>query len=80
MQRADEAEAKAIKTVETWKESPEFDVLAQDAYVVALEELVKHIHRERLDFDAAFLEEALEEQKKGITEAIRGYRSSVVPY
>lgn len=46
---------------------------------MALEELVKHIHRERLDFDAAFLEEALEEQKKGITEAIRGCRSSVVP-
>lgn len=56
-----EAEANTIKAVEIWRESPKFDALAQDAHVVALEELVKHIKRERLDFDAAFLDEALEE-------------------
>lgn len=35
IQRAEEAEAKAIKAVEVWRESFEFDALAQDAYVVA---------------------------------------------
>lgn len=49
--------------METWRRSPEFDTLAQDAYVVALEELIKHIRRERPEFDVAFLEEALEEQR-----------------
>lgn len=35
IQRVEEAEAKAIKAVEVWRESFEFDALAQDAYVVA---------------------------------------------
>lgn len=43
-------------------------MMPQDAYLVALEELVKHIHRERSKFDVAFLEESLEEQ------SCRGYR------
>lgn len=60
IQRADDAKAKAVKAVETWKESPKFDALAQDAYVVALEDLVKHVHKECPDFDAAFLEKALD--------------------
>lgn len=58
-----EAEGKAVKAVNLWRESLEVDALAQDAYMVALEELVKHICRERLEFDDAFLEESLAEQR-----------------
>lgn len=64
MKKADETEAKAIRAVEIWRESPEFDALARDTYVMALEELMKHIRKERLDFNTAFLEESLKEQMK----------------
>lgn len=47
LRRAAEAEEKAIKAVEIWRESSKFDVLVQDAYVWALEEIVKYIHRKR---------------------------------
>lgn len=62
--RAKKVEAKAIRAVEIWRESPKFDALAQDVYVVALEELTKHIRRERLNFDTVFLEKSLEGQKE----------------
>ncbi|CAA3032113.1 Hypothetical predicted protein [Olea europaea subsp. europaea] len=48
IQRTEEAEAKAIKA----------------AYIVALEKLIKHIRRERPNFNAAFLDEALEKKRK----------------
>lgn len=61
--------------MEIWKESLEFDALAQDVYVVAL----KHIRRERPDFDPTFLEKSLEEQRKelqGLSVAV-GVRLSI---
>lgn len=60
----EEAETKAIRAVEIWRSSPEFDALAQDAYVVALKEIVKYICQERPRFDMAFLEGFLEEQRR----------------
>lgn len=62
--RAEEAEVKIDRVVEAWKESSEFDVVAQDLYVVAMEELVGHNRKERPDLDVAFLDEALEGQKE----------------
>lgn len=61
VKKVEEAEAKAIKVVEIWREYLEFDALAQDAYMVALEKIIKRIQKERLEFDVAFLEESLEE-------------------
>lgn len=46
------------------KASHEFDILAQDVYNLALEELAKHIGREKPDIDVYFSVESLEEQKK----------------
>lgn len=48
--------------MEIWRDYHEFDALAKDAYVVALEELIKHIRKERPEFDSTILKEALEEQ------------------
>ncbi|XP_022858471.1 uncharacterized protein LOC111379343 [Olea europaea var. sylvestris] len=62
--RVEEFEAKVDRAVKAWQESSEFDVVAQDVYVVALEELVGHIRNERTDIDVAFLDEALEGQKE----------------
>lgn len=45
--RAEEMDAKVVKVVETWRGSPEFDALAQNAYVVTLEEFIKYVRRER---------------------------------
>lgn len=61
VKKVEEAEAKAIKVVEIWREYLKFDALAQDAYMVALEKIIKRIQKERLEFDVAFLEESLEE-------------------
>lgn len=44
-------------------ESPEFDILAQDVYIVSLEETIKHIQGMLSDFDISFLQEALDEQR-----------------
>lgn len=60
--RAEAIEANAIKAVEIWRDYHEFDALAKDAYVIALEELIKHIRKERPEFDSTILKEALEEQ------------------
>lgn len=49
--------------VANWKNSPAFDSLAQDAYVVGLVEMIKHIERMRPKFDVGFLYEALNEQR-----------------
>lgn len=65
IRRVEEVKAKAIRVVEIWRESPEFDALPQDPYVVALEEIVEHIQKkERLELDVAFLVDSLEEQKE----------------
>lgn len=64
IKKVEDAEAKAIKAVKSWRESTEFNALDQDAYIVALEKLIKHVRRERPKFDSAFLDEAQEEQKK----------------
>lgn len=66
IKRVKEVETKSIGAVELWRSSPEFDAFMHDAYVVALEEVIRHIHRKRPRFDVAFLEEAVEEQKKEI--------------
>lgn len=57
-------QAMAVKAINLWRETLESDTLPQDAYVVALDELVKHIDRERPNFDLASLVKSLEEQKK----------------
>lgn len=64
IKKVEDAEAKAIKAVKSWRESPEFNALDQDAYIVALEKLIKHVRMERPKFDSTFLDEAQEEQKK----------------
>ncbi|XP_022897829.1 stress response protein nst1-like [Olea europaea var. sylvestris] len=64
MRRVEEAESRAARAVETWRSSSKFDALAQDAYIVVMEEVVKHIRRKRLGFDMGFFEEAVEEQKE----------------
>lgn len=58
---------------------PEFDVLVQDAYVVALEELVKYIGRERPDFDKTFLVEALEKQKEELQKLLDAAGGCIFP-
>ncbi|XP_022848721.1 uncharacterized protein LOC111371033 [Olea europaea var. sylvestris] len=68
--RAEEAEAKVNRVVETWKESSEFDVVAQDVYMVALEELVRHIRKERPDINVAFLDE-VQRVKREATEVVK---------
>lgn len=61
IKREEEVEAKAIRAVEIRRLSSEFDALTQDAYEVALEEIVKYIRQERPRFDVAFLEGSLKE-------------------
>lgn len=51
----------AVKAINLWRETLESDTLPQDASVVALDELVKHIDRERPNFDLASLVKSLEE-------------------
>lgn len=70
IKRAEETEAKAVRTVELWRSFPKFAALAQDAHVVALKEVVKHIDREIPGFHMAFLEEAVEEQKNQLQRLI----------
>lgn len=53
---AEEVEIKAVNAVEFWKASSKFDALVQDAYMVALEEIIKNISKERLGFNTTFLE------------------------
>lgn len=61
IKREEEVEAKAIRAVEIMRSSSEFDALTQDAYEVALEEIVKYIRQERPRFNVAFLEGSLKE-------------------
>lgn len=62
--RAEEAKAKAIIVVDLWRTSPKFDALAQDTYMVALEEIVKHIDKERPNIDTVFLVKVLDKHKE----------------
>ncbi|XP_022878698.1 uncharacterized protein LOC111396511 [Olea europaea var. sylvestris] len=64
MRRAEEAESRAARVMKTWRSSSKLDALAQNAYVVALEEAVKHIRIERPGFGVGFLEETMEEHKE----------------
>ncbi|XP_022863375.1 uncharacterized protein LOC111383491, partial [Olea europaea var. sylvestris] len=77
--RAEEAEAKVDRAVDAWKESSKFDVVAQDIYVVALEELVGHIRKERPNIDVAFLDEALEGQKEELRRLSKSAGVRVLP-
>lgn len=77
--RVEEAKAKAIRGLEIQKESFEIDALAQDACVVVLEDLMKHIRRERPDFDATFLEKSLEEQRKELHRLFEAVEVSISP-
>lgn len=79
MRRVEEAESRAARAVETWRSSSEFDALAQDAYVVALEEVVKHIRKERPGFDVGFLEEAVEEQKEELQRLLEAAEVRISP-
>lgn len=66
LRKAEEAEVKAVKAVDLWRESPEFDTLAQDGHMIVLEEIIKHIRRERPEFDG----EVLGEVERRTAEAI----------
>lgn len=55
--------------MKSWRESTEFNALDQDAYIVALEKLIKHVRRERPKFDSAFLDEDRKSKR-------RNYRGS----
>lgn len=79
IKRVEDAEAKSIRAVELWGSSSEFDSLVQDAYVVALEEVVKHIYSERPRFDVAFLEKVVEEQKKELQQLTEEARVRIFP-
>lgn len=61
------------------KASHEFDILAQDVYNLALEELVKHIGRKKPDIDVYFLVESLEEQKKEVKRLLEGTEIHIFP-
>lgn len=74
-----EVETKSIRAVELWRSSPEFDAFAHDAYVVALEEVIKHIHRKRPRFNVAFLEKAVEELKKELQQLTEEARVLIFP-
>lgn len=76
--RVEEVEAKVAKAVDLWRASPKFNALAQDAYVVALEELEKYISRERPDFDTAF-SIVFGETEERAQEAVGGSGSSHLP-
>lgn len=76
---AEHVDASAVKAVEAWRASFEFDALVQDAYVVALEELIKHVGGERPDFDKAFLVDALGKQKEELWKLSEAVKVRISP-
>lgn len=56
-----EVDLKVSKAIEDWRASLAFDALSQEAYVLAIGEIIKFIKEERSDQDTTFLEDALKE-------------------